>query len=161
MAGFIEPMMHTDYMHAHIELQPVQDSHLAHINPIVPGSEEVAKQSVAITDPLYHETVLFDDTPIAIWGVNPMWEGVCDLWIVFDTEAPRHLLSLFKLAKTRLSWLEERGFRRIEAKFFVGAPTLPLAEKLGFEVEGFLKNYGLHGEGDYVMIARCNNGNVA
>ena len=103
----------------------------------------------------YHAYGFRDDHgPLWGWGVLPFWEGVGELWMVFDRRAGSFIFQIVREARARLERLE-RDFVRLQGSFPIDTPGLRrMGRLLGFEEEGILRNYGLRGEGDYIMCSR-------
>lgn len=94
--------------------------------------------------------------PLWAWGVVPMWEGVGAVWLLFDRRANRYVFRIVREARKYMAQVEASGYRRLQGEFACEAPTRRLADFFGFQTEGILRNYGLNGEGDYVMVSRIN-----
>lgn len=95
--------------------------------------------------------------PLWAWGVVPLWNGVGDLWMVFDRRAERYVFRIVREAQMKLIQLQEvhRHFVRLQGQHPADSQGLrKLARLLGFQEEGILRQYGLGGEGDYVMTSR-------
>lgn len=139
-----------------IRAEPLTLAALDLIDPIYEGGDLVARTLHARgANPEFAEVISDENGPFMAWGVQEMWPGVGEIWIYLGTRAKTRLVSVFKLAITKLEWLEhEKGFRRLEARFNKEIPTHSLAAHLGFEVEGMMANYGLGGEGDFILMAR-------
>ena len=101
-------------------------------------------------------TGLIDGRIVGCAGVRPMWAGVGEAWAVFSVEALDRPVSLFRAAARGLAALEDaQGLRRIQASCHAGHDAgARFLRALGFEREGLLRRYGLHGEGHYWLYAR-------
>jgi len=96
-------------------------------------------------------TLVVDDTVIAIGGINFLWPGVGEAWLLTSTELENHTRIVYKEIKTFLK-NTEKYYKRIQAcvktDFEEG---IEFAERFGFEKEGTLRNYGIDGSDHYMM----------
>lgn len=101
-------------------------------------------------------TGLIDGKVVGCAGVRPLWPGVGEAWAVFSLEALDRRVSLFRAAARGLAALEDaQALRRIQATCHADhAAGARFLQALGFEREGVLRRYGLHGEGNYFLYAR-------
>ena len=95
-----------------------------------------------------------DEGVMAIAGIAPQWENRATAWAMISQNAGVHFMKIHREVKRHL---DEAPFRRIEAtvdaKFKAGHRWMNM---LGFELEGYLRNYRPDG-GDQVMYARIKN----
>jgi hypothetical protein len=101
---------------------------------------------------------LLDDEglPVCVWGILPLRPAVAEAWAVVDRSAKRHRDQVFEMAALQLGVLERgMSLRRIQGAVREDfAPGLRFVERLGFEREGLMKNYGEAGQGNYYLYAR-------
>jgi hypothetical protein len=96
---------------------------------------------------------------LAIYGANPLWDGVVNTWAFLSSEALLHPVALTRDVIRSLKILEGRGVRRIQSDVEDGHIAAHRWHQfMGFEVEGYMKNYGLGGVGDFYLYARCSDG---
>jgi hypothetical protein len=130
--------------------------------PVAPWMHDFAL--AALTGPSRHRLrdfsralLLPSGYPLCVWGIVPQRVGVAEVWAVVDQAARCHRDTVYHFAALHLSVVERGlGLRRlaapIKANFEVG---LRFAEKLGFNREGLMVNFGPGGQGDYYLYARC------
>ena len=93
------------------------------------------------------QTLLTDDRRIVlgILGVVPSVPGVCEVFIIASKDQARHPLAFARCVHREIGKLCSK-YRRIEAKTADDEFHKRWITWLGFEREGTLKRYGLHGE---------------
>lgn len=125
------------------------------LNPTVEQSRTYAREVIRLEALEFVEAYEDEEGPLLAWGINPMWRSVGSLWIIFDVRCakPATLRRVIRLARGRLNEAFEH-FVRVEAIFHTAHPTYKIARHMGFQIEGILRNYGLGGEGDYVVASR-------
>ena len=96
-----------------------------------------------------------DNNPLAIWGANVFWEGVCETYAFFTNKAVNeYKVTVSREAKKYMEYLHRLGFRRIQATVQMSNPTsLKWHKWLGFKEEGIMRKYGIDGD-DYIMMSR-------
>jgi len=106
---------------------------------------------------VHARTILHRGTPLAVFGVLPLWKGVGHLFGYVDERAPRYPITLTAGAMQLLQ-LACRNFEfwrlqaTVPATFNRGIAFL---SHLGFAVDGFLPRYGPDAA-DHVMMSRIS-----
>lgn len=108
--------------------------HPDHIGMMTPQPGQVAEVSDYSAAAEYGQAwTLMLDGPIACAGLVPMWNGRAYAWALLSDRAGKHMLTLTREIRSRLS---SAGFARVEmavdAGFYAGRRW---AEMLGFECE--------------------------
>ena len=93
--------------------------------------------------------------PIACGGIQRMWEGVAEVWIIIQHGKNRHKFFMLKNIKNKLEeTIKLRNYKRVQstvrADFEEG---IKFAEWFGMTSEGLMKHYGPDGK-DYIRLAR-------
>jgi len=135
---------------------PFSADFMGQIDPVWPDGVTFVQQALQFNLTEYSQAFEDDDGPLWAWGVVPLWEGVGSVWLLFDRRANRSAFRIIREAKKYAAFLEGSGFKRLQGEFHCDAPTGRLAAMLGFQREGILRNYGMKGEGDFVMVARIS-----
>lgn len=101
-------------------------------------------------------TYMVDDTPVASFGITPLWDGVAEVWAVFDDRYIRdHGVMLVRSTKQFLDDLSEK-YHRLQCFVFANNERLKkFVETFGFEQEGLMKKYGPTGD-DFYLYARVS-----
>ena len=126
------------------------------IDPVWPAGVPFCHQVVDQHRTQYCYAYEDQDGPLWAWGVIQMWEGVGSVWMIFDLRAHRSVFRIMREARISLKDMETQGFKRLQGEIHVDAPTRRIASILGFDTEGILRQYGIGGEGDFVMVARIS-----
>ena len=109
--------------------------------------------------PAMSRTLYLDGAPVAMIGLIPRHPGVARVWTWFSDEAGSHMLSLTKIARELIAYSFGLGFKRLDAEIdCANDQNIRWAEMLGFEREATMKNYGLHGNGDYYLYRMLSDG---
>jgi hypothetical protein len=132
----------------------LDDYFMDNIDPIYEITWEYVQKYRKLEKNGHHEAYADDDGPIFAVGIYELWDGVGTIWILLDQRAPRYLKSMLKICRDGIPKAWDVGYKRLQGEFHEMIPTLSLAEKCGFEVEGYLRNYGLGGSGNYFMCAK-------
>jgi len=129
---------------------------LEEIDPILYVSKIYAYRVIADHRDQYSEAFSDEFGPLFAWGILELWQGVGDIWIVFDKriQTTRHLRQMIRLAKKGMKTVEGLGFVRVQGQAKVNCGTERLAHSMGFETEAVHRNYGLGGKGDFAMYTR-------
>jgi hypothetical protein len=87
-------------------------------------------------------TAWHDSEIIACGGMDLLWEGVGQVWIIMP-EKTRHAKSLFRLFKNKLDYLTKKNnLWRVQAYARIGLDeSHTLLRHLGFETEGIMRKY--------------------
>lgn len=87
-------------------------------------------------------------------GLQPLWKGVMEAWIIVSPLIVKHKLWLFKTLRLVLDNMQiGHKINRIQASPVDGSPTEKLVTMLGFKWEGHMPCYGPNGE-DHVRYGR-------
>ena len=104
---------------------------------------------------------LFDgDDLVAILGVWPMWPGAGRCWTMLPPETLRRFpKSIHQQASELLAFIVKRdSLIRVEAIVIEGHEAgRRWIERLGFEHEALMRNYGIQGQNCH-LYSRCKNG---
>ncbi len=100
-------------------------------------------------------TGFHNDQPIVCGGINPIWEGVADVWIIMKKGSNKHKFFMLKNIKEKFEeTITKRNYHRVQAvvrsDFTHG---LRFAKRFNMTSEGVMKKYGPDGK-DYIMVAR-------
>ena len=100
-------------------------------------------------------TGFHNDQPIVCGGINPIWEGVADVWIIMKKGSNKHKFFMLKNIKEKFEeTITKRNYHRVQAvvrsDFTHG---LRFAKWFNMTSEGVMKKYGPDGK-DYIMVAR-------
>ena len=102
-------------------------------------------------------TLVTDDELVGVVGLWPMWPGVGRCWSVLPAHSlKRFPKSIHGHARNLLERVIARDdLCRVEAVVVEGhAAGKRWVERLGFEHEGLMRNYGMHGVNCH-LYARC------
>lgn len=108
----------------------------------------------AMDQPGLSFTGLADDgTVIGCAGVRPLWRGVGQAWALLSVHAPHAFKAVHRAALAGLAdAFATGGFHRVQISVAVDFPAgLRWAGRLGFEVEGRMRRYGMTGDDHYLM----------
>lgn len=100
----------------------------------------------------------FDGRPVGCFGVWMHWESVGRAWTFLSDEAVAHPMALHRFVRQKLeAFISEEGMKRIEATVDPHHPAaIRWIERLGFQCEGLMRNYGPGGTPDTFLYARVN-----
>lgn len=130
-------------------LDPAWPQGLLYVHQVL---ELVEKVPLALPD---IEAWSDESGPAWAWGVLPEHPRVGQAWMVVDRRVAQHPFAFVRHARWFINQVMGPGrYKRLGATFAAGAPTKHLAELLGFEFEGTLRQYGPGGEGDFHMYSR-------
>lgn len=106
-------------------------------------------------DKVWAYTVLVDGEPIACAGIALQEWSRGEAWALFSEKFYQHKLFIYKLIKKALpAAFHECKLRRIQAIIDTDYPeNKKWIEKLGFEYEGRMKQWGPNGQ-DFLIYAR-------
>lgn len=102
-------------------------------------------------------TAMADDGfPVATFGITPLWNGVSEVWAMFDKERIRkHGVFMVKATKAFLDD-QMKTHHRLQCFVYANNESLvKFVENFGFEREGLMRKYGPTGE-DFYMYARVS-----
>jgi hypothetical protein len=133
------------------------DVFLAECDPIYDQPYEYACKYLETGQQDYEAYVTDEGLPVFAVGIYKLWPGVGTVWVLLDKRAPRYLKSILKLVRAGIPKAWAAGYKRIQGEFWEFVPTLGLAEKCGFQVEGYLRNYGMGGEGNYFICSKVKS----
>ena len=132
-----------------MSLIPFAKKHLASMNPKRGEAEEIACMP-GIADRLSNmgaKTVLSasGDIVLGVMGATSILPGVCEVFVLATEDQKRHPLTFAKSVREELYTLKEK-YRRIQAVALNDDFHTRWLSWLGFEKEGTLRKFGLHGE---------------
>ena len=132
-----------------MSLIPFAKKHLASMNPKRGEAEEIACMP-GIADRLANmgaKTVLSasGDIVLGVMGATSILPGVCEVFVLATEDQKRHPLTFAKSVRKELYTLKEK-YRRIQAVALNDDFHTRWLSWLGFEREGTLRKFGLHGE---------------
>lgn len=137
-----------------MKIERFKPHHLEELRDAVPFSatdEDVA----ALLDRGIAFTGFIEGRGVAIAGIYKLHGKVGQAWALFSPEALSQPIALTRAVAAGLLWATaELGRERVQLTVVDGhLAGHRFAKFLGFEVEGFMKKYGLNGEGHW-MYAR-------
>lgn len=92
--------------------------------------------------------------PVASFGITPLWEGVSEVWAMFDRERiGKYGVFLVKATRAFLNKQMEDHHRLQCFVYANNSKLTKFVENFGFEREGTMRKYGPTGE-DFYMYAR-------
>lgn len=106
----------------------------------------------------WSRTLLIEDRPIAVVGIEPLWQGVGKAWTYLTLESLAHKIGITRSMLRLLEFIErDEEMHRIEATVEKSNTTaVRWIQYLGFDYEGDMSNYGLGGVGTFSRFARLN-----
>ena len=134
-----------------ITILPYQLSHFKRL--IVRPHEETIKEAVKLSDTEWAQAIgkeaveaytgYIDGDIFAIGGLNILWEGVGEVWVIGSPTVPKYKFAYVRAVKFYLKYFREKyKLKRVQAQIVADYDMLKrFAEKLGFKYEGTLHNY--------------------
>ena len=130
-----------------ITIRPYQLSHFRRL--VVRPHEEIIKTAVKLSDTEWAKeaveayTGYINGEIFAIGGLNILWEGVGEVWVIGSPTIPNHKFSYVRAVKFYLKYFRKKyKLKRVQAQIVADYDMLKrFAEKLGFKYEGTLHNY--------------------
>ena len=106
----------------------------------------------------WSRTLLIDDRPVAVVGIEPLWQGVGKAWTYLSMESLGHKVGITRSMLRLLYFIErDEDMHRIEASVEKSnSRAVRWIQYLGFDYEGDMPNYGLGGVGTFSRFARLN-----
>lgn len=99
--------------------------------------------------------IAYDEDVIAAFGAIPLNDGHFRCWAFLDKEASNR--ALYKLLKWMTRLLRRATYRRLDVTVQEDFPDgLVWLGRLGFEVEGLMRQYDLAGNNHY-LLSRVNH----
>lgn len=90
-----------------------------------------------------------DGHVVGVGGINWLWDGVGEAWVLFSKDVKGCKFGIYRATKRILK--QYTDFQRIQATARIDSPTsCKMLEKLGFEMEGRLKNYSPDGTDNFL-----------
>lgn len=128
--------------------------HLARMTPKAGDAAEIVSSAPRLAERLEDmgaASILTPDgkTVLGVMGAVPTLPGVCEVFVLASEAQQHHPVTFAKSVRKELYTLKEK-YRRIQAVSRDDDFHSRWLSWLGFEREGVLKKYGLHGE-DMVM----------
>ena len=140
------------------------DQHfLDEVNPVWEDARSYPQQVIKLTlagainysAAYWEEYPPFPAHPVWAWGVFPYWEGVGEIWMLFDKRAENHTFKIVREARRAIALLEGPlwSFHRIFGQFDTRVTAnYKLARLLGFREEGRMRKFD--GEHEFSLYAR-------
>tara|TARA_R100001510_G_scaffold57150_1_gene64328 strand:+ start:7466 stop:7885 length:420 start_codon:yes stop_codon:yes gene_type:complete len=102
-------------------------------------------------------TALKEDKPIAIAGINLLWDGVAEGWIVLGKESESYKFQIAKTVKIMLQrMISDNNLFRLQASVCVDdKKAIRFTQWLKFTEEGIMRRFGPDGS-DYMRYAWVN-----
>ena len=134
-----------------IELVPYKLAHFKQL--IVRPHEEGIKEAVKLSDTEWAKAIgkeaveaytgYIDGVAFAIGGLNILWDGVGEVWVIGSPTIPAQKFSYVKIVKFYLKYFREKyKLKRVQAQVIKEYEMLHRFTKyLGFKYEGTLHNY--------------------
>ena len=147
-------------IHPDFQILPFRERHLENVNIAQYESryiESLAKGYHKTTfnhDGLSY-TYISDGEILCCFGVQLLWQGVGELWMMPSDNDDMFLIShMSKISELIDIIIKDFSLNRLQIQVTVpNERTLCFVKSIGFEIEGTLKNYGPEGN-DYFMLAR-------
>lgn len=145
-----------------ITIRPYELSHFKRL--VVRPHEENIKRVVKLSDTEWAKAIgkeavaaytgYVNGEIFAIGGLNILWEGVGEVWVIGSPTIPTYRFSYVKAVKFYLNYFrKEYKLKRVQAQIVSDYDMLRrFVEKMGFTYEGTLHNY-CGGELDNCMYA--------
>lgn len=134
-----------------ITIRPYELSHFKRL--VVRPHEENIKRVVKLSDTEWAKAIgkeavaaytgYVDGEIFAIGGLNILWEGVGEVWVIGSPTIPTYRFSYVKAVKFYLNYFrKEYKLKRVQAQIVSDYDMLRrFVEKMGFTYEGTLHNY--------------------
>jgi len=96
-------------------------------------------------------TLILDDEIYAIGGVQYLWNGVGEAWVLVSENRGEFPIMIFKeITKFLKNSMEH--YDRVQAMVRCDHSSgIKFAEKMGFKIEGTLRKFGIDGSDHYIM----------
>ena len=134
-----------------ITIRPYKFSHFKRL--VVRPHEDVIKKAVKLSDTEWANSIgkeaveaytcYLDGEIFCIGGLNILWEGVGEVWVIGSPEISKNKFSYMKVIKFYLKYFKDKyHLKRVQAQIVDDYDMLKrFAERLGFVYEGTLHNY--------------------
>ena len=146
---------------SNIEFIPFKKEHAQHI--LQHGLNDAAlelepqheKYVYALEDIGMAFTGIYNNKPIASGGVNQLWDGVAEGWVLASKEIFEHPITFARTMKLRTDYLaKNNNIKRIQTAVKADCKlAIRFCEWLGFNQKGLMKKYGPDGA-DYFRYAK-------
>ena len=91
----------------------------------------------------------YDGSVVGVGGINWLWSGVGEAWVLFSKDVKHCKFGIYRATKRILSQYD--SYQRIQATARVDSPvSCKMLEKLGFEMEGKLRQYSPDGTDNFL-----------
>jgi hypothetical protein len=116
---------------------------------------EYHRYIIEMAVPDFSWTVVRDGSPVAVFGVRPMWPGVAEVWMLPGVGIEKNAIALVRGARHIFAQIEqEYGVRRLQIAVRKSNYTAyKFARSVYFEQESLMSQFGPEGE-DYYMMTR-------
>ena len=134
-----------------IDIIPYSLDHFKEL--VVRPHEEEIKESVLLSDTEWAKAIgkeaieaytgYIDGNVFAIGGLNILWKGVGEVWVIGSPTIPSQRFSYVKIVKFYLKYFQEKyKLRRVQAQVIEEHDMLHrFVKHMGFTYEGTLHNY--------------------
>ncbi len=131
-----------------IEIRPFKPEH-ALILPVrdieqgMKNNEDFAKWAQDNNTPGTSYSAFVGDTLLGCGGIQILWKGVGEGWVLFSSEVTNHKIAIYRIVKKLLEkMIKENNLYRVQAhvRCDFGA-ALNFVEQLGFTVEGRMRQF--------------------
>ena len=121
------------YKREHLKQMELEDAQL------ILGSETLERYSMVVGPA---KTLIIDDKIIGCGGIEPVWRGVGDAWLLLSRYLFEYPIAVGKHCKKMLPEMS-RSFHRVQALVLADfVKGVQFVNALGFEYEGIMKSYG-------------------
>ena len=134
-----------------IHIIPYQLAHFEEL--VVRPHEEGIKDAVRLSDTEWAHAIgkeaieaytgYLDGKAFAIGGLNILWQGVGEVWVIGTPQIPSQRFSYIKIVKFYLKYFREKyKLKRVQAQVIKDYEMLHrFVKRMGFTYEGTLHNY--------------------
>ena len=98
-------------------------------------------------------TLLIDEKPIICSGIVVIAKGIGEVWTVSDKTVDKYPIAVHKSILKLLNKFDQLKFHRLQAICAMIGNSGKWLEKLGFEKEGIMRQFGENKE-DYLLYGR-------
>lgn len=96
------------------------------------------------------------DRIVAIYGANPLWDGVCEVFFIPALGWLNNRKDVCKIVRRELNVLRKL-YRRVQMACLADTRHLRFAQFFGFQHEGLLRSYDRFGR-EYFMLSIIEGG---
>lgn len=134
---------------------PFIPAHAIQIKELEPGDLEDRETWASVFSPAHSRTLTADNKPIACGGFIPYWQGVGEVWCLYDETLCKHLKQTMRWTRDWLATItNEWSLKRIQTAVRIdNLPAINWMSHLGFSPESTLHKYGMDGT-DSVLFTK-------